>query len=241
MERARPASAREFPGPILALVPHADDETLGFGGTLARWTASGTLVALVLVTDGTGSHPMARAHDAERRREVREAEFDSALQQLGATGARVEFWRKPDTRLPHLDGAARAACVEAFAKTLRDVGARTVLTPWRRDPHGDHRAITSWVLEHLAAVSPDERPLLAEYCVWLGHQGSAADFAGAEQLELVAVDVAQQRARKRAALAAHRSQLGGIFDDPDGFTIPASLAGTVERTHEFFLLTHPRR
>lgn len=236
---ARPVGWTAFPGPVLALVPHADDETLGFGGLLAQWCAAGVPVEVVLVTDGVGSHPQAAGHDAAARRDVREAELRAALVALGAQDVKLRFWRKPDTQLAHLDAESREEAVEQISATLQRGQHRTILTPWRLDPHGDHRALTAWVLTHLQTLNPSARPLLAEYCVWLGHQGDVAAFAGTEQLDLVAVDVRAQRDRKRRALATHRSQLGQVFDDPDGFTIPASLAASVEREAEYFLLTQP--
>lgn len=230
---ARPFEASELEGPIVAFVPHADDETLGFGGLYRELLLRGTPVDLVLVTDGTGSHPGATGHDADARRDVREGEFRAAVEALGGETARLRFWRKPDTRLPHLDATEEKACVEEVRRLLDAGGYATVLTPWRRDPHGDHRAITSWVLA--ARRTADAPAALLEYCVWLGQQGSVGDFPVAARGGLVRVNVSAHVAAKRAALRAHRSQLGRVFDDPAGFTLPESLAATVERDYEYFL------
>ena len=233
--RARPMEASAVEGPVLALVPHADDEVLGFGGLYRELTLADVDVDLALVTDGTGSHPNASGHDARARREVREAELLRSVEILGGAAAWVQFWRKPDTRLPHLSPAEEKACVEQVRRAIETGGYRTVLTPWRRDPHGDHQAITSWVLAALLTMS--ERPRLLEYCVWLGHQGGLGDFPTDEGEHLVKVNVTAHVPAKRAALQAHRSQLGYVFDDPDGFTIPDSLASTVERDYEYYFAT----
>ena len=233
--RARSVDASTIEGPVLALVPHADDEVLGFGGLYRELTLAGTPVDLVLVTDGTGSHPNASGHDAEARREVREGELLASVAALGGAASRVQFWRKPDTRLAHLCPTEEKACVEQVRRTS-DVGAyRTILTPWRRDPHGDHQAITSWVLAALRTMA--EPPRLLEYCVWLGHQGGVGDFPTDVDARLVKINVSAHVPAKRAALQAHRSQLGHVFDDPEGFTIPASLAATVERDFEYYFAT----
>ena len=232
--RARAVDAGGFAGPVLALVPHADDETLGFGGLYRQLMRRGVEVDLVLVTDGVGSHPGARAFPAERRRDVREAEFLDAIRRLGGDGGAVWFWRQPDTQLPHLSTVATAAAVAEL--TERQVRRRygTVLTPWRRDPHGDHNTVTSWVLQMVDGLTPRERPRVVEYFVWLGHQGET-DLP-ADAADLVKVDVSAERTAKREALAAHRSQLGGVFDDPTGFALPSSLVASVERRHEYFVL-----
>ena len=234
-QRARPAEAADVEGPVLALVPHADDEVLGFGGLYRELMLAGTPVDLVLVTDGTGSHPNARHHDARARREVRQAELLRSVEALGGEAARVQFWRKPDTQLPHLGATEEKACVEQVRRTIEAGGYRTVLTPYRRDPHGDHRAITSWVLAALRTTS--QQPRLLEYCVWLGHQGGLDDFPVDETEQLIKVNVSAHVPAKRAALHAHRSQLGHVFDDPEGFTIPESLAATVERDFEYYFRT----
>ena len=233
-KHARPAEAADVaPGPVLALVPHADDEVLGFGGLYRELMLSGVPVDVVLVTDGTGSHPNATGHDAKQRRDVREEEFRAAIEALGGEASRLRFWRKPDTRLPHLDTVEEKACVEAVRRELESGHYRTVLTPWRLDPHGDHRAITSWTLAALRTL--DTPPHLLEYCVWLGQQGSVADFPTDDLSRLVKVNVTAHVPVKRAALQAHRSQLGHVFDDPTGFTIPDALAATVERDFEYYL------
>ena len=235
--RARLTDADALAGPVLALVPHADDEVLGFGGLYRALVQRGEGVDLVLVTDGAGSHPNASGHTAEQRRDVREAELLAAVEALGGDTSRVLFWRKPDTQLPHLSNTEEKACVELVRRTLERGGYRTVLTPWRRDPHGDHRAITSWVLAALRTSAAP--PRLLEYCVWLGHQGGVGDFPDADTGGLAKVEVTAHVEAKRAALRAHQSQLGAVFDDPDGFTIPASLAATVDHPFEYYVSTPP--
>lgn len=232
---ARPVAVDAFVGPVLALVPHADDEVLGFGGLYRELRDRGVAVDIVLVTDGVGSHPAASGHTPEQRRDVREAELREAVRRLGGQHPHIEFWRKPDTRLPHLSPADRAQCVAQIEKTLRGNSHETLLTPWRLDPHGDHRAITEWALAALDLIEASDRPTLLEYCVWLGHQGSDTDFPDAAAVDLLKVDVRAHKEAKRHALEAHQSQLGAVFDDPDGFTIPESLAASTQRDYEYFL------
>ena len=68
--------------PTMVLAPHPDDETIGCGGTIARLTATGTQVTVVLVTDGeaTIGSPHHRATTALLRR----AEASAACAALGA-------------------------------------------------------------------------------------------------------------------------------------------------------------
>jgi hypothetical protein len=50
------------------------------------------------------------------------------------------------------------------------------------------------------------------------------------------LDITASLAAKRAAIAAHRSQHGGVIDDdPSGFVLPAALLAVFERPYEVFL------
>ena len=111
---------------------------------------------------------------------------------------------------------------------------RTVLTPWRRDPHGDHRATTAQLVAARDLAGATATRTL-EYAVWLGHQGDARDFPTPGEASVYRFGCSRGlAARKRRALAAHRSQFGEVFDDPTGFTIPHTLAAGVETGREYY-------
>ncbi len=233
--KARWVEPKTLHGPVLALVPHADDETLGFGGLLAELQTLGVEVDLVLVTDGGASHMASNTFNRVERCQVREAEFNRALDLLGHTQGRRRFWRKPDARLGQFNDAEVADIFAELDALHHEGHYATVLTPWRRDPHGDHEAIAAWTLAWLDKMPADERPELLEYCVWLGHQGSSDAFPAADPANLIAIQVEHLIEQKVAALQAHRSQLGLVFDDPEGFQIPTSLIASVLRPNEYFL------
>lgn len=232
------AEVRDLPTPVLALVPHADDETLGCGGLLAGLFADRAEVHVVLVTDGAASHPNSGTHDAAQRRDVREGELRAALAALGGADARITFWRKPDGQLPDMNPADRRTAVDEFRGWLVAGSYGTVLAPWRRDPHGDHVATTDWLRAALESTGPGDQqpPMVLEYRVWTGHQGDpGAHPTPDDGVRGLAFDVAGFRPQLRHALAAHASQSSDVFDDPDGFTIPPGLAATVERDREVYL------
>ncbi len=226
---AKPITVGDLPAPWLVLVPHADDETLGLGGLLAQGFDAGVEVDLLLMTDGTGSHPNAVEYTAERRRATREAELAEAIDRLGGKNARLQFWRKPDTNLPTPDDTEALA---SLAGMLTQKPYGTVLTPWRDDPHGDHRATTA--LLYAALAERTTKPRIIEYAVWLGHQGSEEDYPSTSEVKVYELDVREQIPAKRHALKAHASQLGQVFDDVDGFVVPDALHATVDLPVEYF-------
>ena len=228
---------------MLALIPHPDDETLGCGGLLASCYAAGWSIDVLLVTDGAASHPKAASFSAAQRRDVRERELLAALEVLGRRGrGRVVFWRKPDSLLPQLSDEERQLALTELCDYLREGQYHTVLVPWRRDPHGDHRATYELLQAALRELPEREQARrVLEYCVWLGRQGALSAFPqlAEEALTCWAHEVSpEQREQLRRALACHASQLGRVFDDPTGFVVPPWLASSTERREELFLESH---
>ncbi len=147
--------------PPLVLAPHPDDESLGCGGLIAEACAQGMAPYVLVLTDGTGSHPGSRAYPAPRLAALRMAEARAAVAALGLAPARIGFLGLQDTAAPRA-GEAFEAAVAAVVAALRDQGCGVLLGPWRHDPHGDHEAA-----HEIAAVAARRAgvPLLS-YPVW---------------------------------------------------------------------------
>lgn len=113
---------------ILCIAPHADDETLGCGGTLLRHRTEGDSIHWLLVTE---PRPPIFSDDftARRRREVAAVAelygFDS-VQCLGLSAA-------------GLDRLSEGEVVEAMRTAIRTVAPDVVYINHRGDAHSDHR------------------------------------------------------------------------------------------------------
>ena len=70
---------------LLAVFPHPDDESLGLGGTLAKYSAEGVETYLVCATRGERgwNGPEEQNPGFEALGRIREAELRCALSQLG--------------------------------------------------------------------------------------------------------------------------------------------------------------
>jgi N-acetylglucosamine malate deacetylase 1 len=123
-------------GPVLVVAAHPDDEVLGCGGTIAKLSASGAEVHVLLLAEGAtsrhtaGSMPMARevaelATTAER-----------ACKALGAASIRLEGL--PDNRL---DGVDLLDIVKRLEKVLAQLRPVTVFTHHHGDLNIDHRQV----------------------------------------------------------------------------------------------------
>lgn len=214
----------------LVLAPHADDESLGCGGLLARAAETGLRPGVLVLTDGTGSHPGSRKFPPEKLLTVRKAEAREACEILGLAPERVGFLGLRDTAAPTA-GEAFDAAVQAIVTTARSWTCTVLLAPWRHDPHCDHEAA------HLMAVEAARRmgvPHLA-YPVWGWTLAPDVTLTGPE-VKGWRLDVSRQRAVKQRAIRAHRSQYAGLVDDdPGGFQLKPGFLELFDGPFETFL------
>lgn len=232
----RPGSFVVGLGSTVVVAPHPDDEALGCGGLLALLRQAGQSVAAVLVSDGTMSHPNSRLFSAQARRAVREAEFRHALTILGIDQTEPLLLGLPDSQVPSsADEPAFAQAVAQLRHYLESQQAQTVLVPWRRDPHPDHRATSQLVQAALAEMSHPPRCL--EYLVWAWERAAPDDLpTAADGVQGFRVDIEAVLELKQRAIAAHRSQIApGVFTDaPDGFLLSEDMLALFAKPYEVF-------
>lgn len=205
-------------GPTLVVAPHQDDESLGCGGAIALLRRSGLSVTILFISDGTGSHPNSRAYPPQRLRDMREAEALAALALLGVSGEAAIFLRLPDTAVPLPGGPGFVAAMARVGAALDAAAPRTILLPWRRDPHCDHRA--AWELVRAALAGRAARPRLLEYPIWVWELAGAGDLPLPGEVDGWRLAIDEVLPQKAAAIAAHHSQTTALIDDdPTGFRL----------------------
>jgi LmbE family N-acetylglucosaminyl deacetylase len=132
-------------GRLMAVLAHPDDESLGLGGTLARYASAGADVFLVTATRGDGGRFRglrpgdARHPGSEALARIREAELRAAAATLGVR--EVELLGYPDGALDRAHpGEAMGRIVAALRRLRPDV----VVTfgPDGAYGHPDHIAIS---------------------------------------------------------------------------------------------------
>lgn len=143
----------------MCVTAHPDDESLGFGGTLARYADEGVEVSLVVGTrgesgrygDGSEPHP-----GPEALGEIREAELRAAADVLGVRHVRLLDYR--DGQLDQADPGEAAARV---ARHIRELEPQVVITfdPFGAYGHPDHIAVSQHAMTGVVrAAAPDELP-----------------------------------------------------------------------------------
>jgi LmbE family N-acetylglucosaminyl deacetylase len=214
--------------PILVLAPHPDDEALGCGGLIAAACARGAEVRVVVLTDGSGSHPASKLFPPPVLATLREAEARAAAGALGLAEDRVEFWRIPDGAAPQ-GGPAFAALVDRLGETIARFGPGTVCATWGHDPHPDHVAA-----HRLAATAARTGMRHLAYPIWgwaLAPDAVLPDPA----LRGVRLDISRHMAAKQRAIAAYASQTAAIIADDPTPRLSEALLANFRRPYEVFL------
>ena len=224
---------RELTGeqPFVVLSPHPDDESLGTGGLIALARRHDQQVAVILLTDGSKSHPNSLAYPRDRLIATRRAELLEAGRILGLAPAALFELGLPDAAAP-MEGPDFDRAVDMARDIVASVGARSLFVTWGHDPHCDHEAAARLARE-LGRQDPTLK--LWSYPVWgwhlpTTHTISAPPPAG---MRLAIGDVLDQ---KHAAIAAHQSQMTDMIDDdPDGFRFTATTLAPFLRPFEYFI------
>ncbi|MBD2578493.1 PIG-L family deacetylase [Oscillatoria sp. FACHB-1406] len=221
--------------PILVVAPHPDDETLGCGGAIAQLRSMGKCVRVLVVSDGTMSHPNSRKYPPQKRRQLREGETIAALALLGVEADKIAFLRLPDGAVPTVapETEATADAIARCRAYLSQYPPATLFLPYQFDPHPDHRA--TWQLVQAALRALSSTACWLEYPIWDWdpQQGQPFDL---EQYRAWQVEIGEGLGLKKDAIACYRSQLGGLIDDdPDGFQLTPELIASFTQPLEIYL------
>lgn len=115
---------------VLVVAAHADDESLGCAGTLARHIAVGDQVTVMFMTDGVSSR-IANTPSASNERNLA---ADNALKILGIDDVRQEAF--PDNQL---DSVVLLEIVKTIENVIKDVEPNIVYTHFAHDLNVDHQ------------------------------------------------------------------------------------------------------
>ena len=214
--------------PVLILAPHPDDESLACGGLIAACNAAARRVDVAILTDGAMSHPNSPRFPPGRLADVRAGEARSAVARLGLPQGRLHLLAAPDGHAPH-EGPAFNRLTERIVGLVRAAGARTLITSWIADPHGDH--VSAARLARAVVAQTGLRLLFYPVWAWT----LAPDVAVPGPVTGCRFAMPDHLPAKRRAIAAHASQNGMIDDDPTGFVLPGNFLALFDRPWEAFI------
>src|SRR5438874_9213713 len=193
----QPSYSSEVTDPrrLMLVAAHPDDETLGFGGVLARYAAEGVETFLVTATRGQAGryfgHPVGSAEHpgSVALAQIRERELHAAAATLGITEVTVL-----DYDDQQLDRAPVAEAVDIIAQHIRRVRPHVVLTfpPDGAYGHADHIAISQLAIAATVAAAPVHQVSKLYYLAW-GERTWAAYEAAFKKL-VATVDGVERQA-----------------------------------------------
>jgi len=194
------------------VAPHPDDEVIGAAALIGTLRRRGCDVRVIVVSDGAASHPGSEKWPRRRLIAARRQESLRALRRLAVLPEKVFFLGLPDGAV----GAEEGRCRRALHATLaRDV-ADLIVGPALIDAHPDHQAVAM----ALRRWRPGVRRL--SYQVWPPRKRGGVSMR--------TVVMPRGASAKRSLIRLHRTQLGAITDDPNGFAIAP---------HELAAFAHP--
>jgi len=218
-------------GNVLIVAPHPDDESLGCGGAIALLRRFNLEVSILILSDGTLSHPNSQKYPKEKLRDLRETELKSAAQILGVGEKSVKFFRFPDRAVPNANSPDFDSAVALCLDYLTQINARTIFVPWRRDPHPDHRAAYA-----LIKAASENSARIIEYPIWLWEIAESADAPRVDEVTAWRLDISRVFGKKQRAIRAHQSQTTDLIDDdPQGFRLTENILANFAGDDEVYL------
>jgi len=228
-----PLDPAQLAGPLLVVAPHPDDESLGAAGLIALMQRAGHNIRVVVVSDGSASHPNSRRFSRAGLAEQRAIEARRALELLGVEPARLDFWNVADGDVPAEGDPNFEPLVTRAGVMLAEIRPGTLVLPWRADPHDDHIATSA--IWRAALDRWGGKPRLLEYPVWFDLLPDLVERPPIDRFRVLRLDIWPVLAAKRRAIEAHHSQIGLLIDDdPQGFRFDKGFRDRFESGHETF-------
>ena len=188
------------PGRVLVVAPHADDETLGMGGTIARLAAEGRRVTVAVLTGhGAEPHPLWPPATWETVR----AEAGRAMSELGVEDLR--FSEVPAARVAEEPPWRLNRMTDEL---VREVAPEILYVPFPLDLHKDHREIFHSLSVAWRPNTEHGRRIREVHCYEVVSE-THWNVPYVEQgfLPTCWVDVSDQLAAKLRAVGCYESQL----------------------------------
>ena len=220
-------------GTTLIVAPHADDESLGCGGIIALMRKFNQDVFILLLSDGTLSHPNSTAYPKEKLRDLRESELIKAGAVLQVPSENIIFCRYRDRSVPSKESKEFEPAVQKITKLIEMIKPTSIFVPWRRDPHPDHRAAYE-----IITASNTIHAKTYEYPIWMHQIGTEEEAPNAKEVMPFRINISSVLDLKQKAIAAHESQITDLItDDPEGFKLSNEMLDQFNVPYETFFIS----
>ena len=146
----------------LIIAAHPDDEVLGCGGSIAKWTNLGNEVHVLIVAEGATSRDNSRDKNARKKDLLTLS--DAAIRASKILGVvSINFLKFPDNRMDSIDLLDVVKSIEEY---IEDLNPEVIVTHHSNDLNIDHRIIHQAVIT-ACRPQPILLPILQLYRVWI--------------------------------------------------------------------------
>ena len=116
---------------LLFIAPHADDETLGCGGTMLKYQSKGDEIYWLLVTGMSEASAYSKERIAKRATEIE------------TVAKSYKITKRFELNFPPagLDTIALSEIVAKFSDIIETIKPTAVYVPYRNDAHSDHKIV----------------------------------------------------------------------------------------------------
>ena len=225
---ARDISEAPAMGATLVVAPHPDDEVLSCGAAIVRARKAGQRVRVVIVTDGSDSSDSEvitpEALTTQRRGEAR-----CAIVKLGCDPEDLVF-------LDFRDGHASESIDEIARELKRQISEflpRQIFSPYRDDPHADHRAVGLAVQKLIRKGAIHCR--VYDFPRFQPKSALRHLLSPQKLMRVCRISTSGLLETKRAALAEHKSQCENLTGELSWNVLPAHWIQMFFQTNEIFL------
>lgn len=185
---------------VLVIAAHPDDEVYGMGGTIAKLTAEGNEVHVLIVTDGSTT----QYRDNPEVGKIIDEKKKEALNANKALGVeKVHFGELPDMRL---DETAHVEVNYVIEKVIKDIKPEVVYSHFYGDVNLDHQCVYK---STLVAVRPLPGQSVKElYCYRVP---SSTEWSPQTNLTTfmpnVLIDISKYCSRKYRAVKMYKTEI----------------------------------
>lgn len=204
---------------ILVIAPHADDETLGMGGTIAKYSEEQEIYIAILTGPGETSHPFL---DENLLNTIRE-ESKNALKVLGITN--VIYKELPPVTLSDKPIWELNKIINEIITTINP---EIIYIPYKNDLHVDHKVI-SYATNVSCRPYLDNVSNLKKVLAYETLSETNLEYSTAPFVPNVYEDISKTIDKKLKALACYKSQLQSKYSPRTIETIRA--LGTLRGSH----------
>ena len=191
---------------MLVIAPHADDETIACGGTIAKKINQGYKVNIIVVTKGEKSHTKVdsiKLKTEELLPEIREKECVSACLKLGIKSENITFFRLNDGEVDSEIENLSELLADYFSK-YKDLNQLEYYFPHPLDFHPDHKTVGQVMLNWLQKM--EKLPSFFMYRVYVS---VTKKIPG----KTIKEDITDFLTLKKEALSTYSSQVSTFFEN----------------------------